>query len=53
MAGIYDRILPSAEDRIPVHILYGAVVTYAEGIFTKAQIRTAINDVIVAPLTTA
>ena len=53
MAGIYDRIQPEAADNVPVHILYAAIVTYSEGIFTKVQIRNAINGTLQSPLTTA
>ena len=53
MAGIYDRILPETDDNVPVHILYAAIVTYSEGIFTKVQIRNAINGILQSPLTSA
>lgn len=45
MSGIYDRI-GVAEDNVPVHFLSNAIVLYSEGIFTKPQILSAINELV-------
>jgi hypothetical protein len=44
MAGLYDRIVPTAGDnRIAVHRLYASLTEYLRGELTIAQIRTAFG----------
>jgi hypothetical protein len=53
MAGIYDRMVPLAEDRVPVHLVTAAITLYAEGDFTKAQCVAGINNTITTALSGA
>lgn len=53
MAGIFDRVGPDIEDNIPTHPLWAAFVLVATGDLTKPQARDLLNDMIVAPLSSA
>lgn len=51
--GIFDRIKPDAEDRLPVHLVTAAVYLAARGVFSDAQILTALNEKLNTPLDAA
>lgn len=51
MAGIYERIKPSAEDRVSSHLLDAAFVFIHSGNFTNQQVANAIDNTIGSPLT--
>jgi hypothetical protein len=53
MAGLWERVNKTADDRIPVHLLDAAMVLYATGTYTRQQIVNAINAQLLTPLTSA
>jgi len=53
MAGLWERIRPDVNDRVETHYIVAAYKGYHSGIFTKAQILTALNNLLETPLTTA
>lgn len=53
MAGIWERIKETADDRLAVHLLEAAIVLHQTNAFTKAQILAGLNAELNTPLTTA
>ena len=53
MSGIYDRIVPSSEDRVSAHLLKAAVMLGSDGVFTDQNIIDKLNERIVTPLDAA
>ena len=53
MAGIWERVNSTAEDRVAAHLLEAAFVFKDLGIFTNQQILDALNSKITTPLTGA
>lgn len=51
MSGIYERIKPTANDRVSSHLLEASYVFKHTGTFTDVQIVNAINTTITAQLT--
>lgn len=51
MAGLYDRI-KAESDNIPVHELGAVLRLYARGDATKAQAKSALEELLTNPLTT-
>jgi hypothetical protein len=53
MAGIYERIKPTAIDRVGSHLIDSAYVFIHTGTFTNQQVLNAINSTVETPLTAA
>ena len=53
MAGLWERIKNTAEERVGVHLLEAGIVLHATNAFTKTQIRDAINTTLTTPLSVA
>ena len=52
MAGLYDRI-NAQNDNINIHFLVAGLKGYGTGAWTRTQVLTSVNSLLVAPLTTA
>jgi hypothetical protein len=50
MAGIFERLKPSAVDRVSAHLLDAAFVFNATGDFTTTQLKNGINGTLASPL---
>lgn len=53
MAGIYERIKSTVDDRVGSHLIDAAYVFVHTGTFTNQQVINAINSTISSPLTAA
>lgn len=53
MAGIWDRIVPAAENRINVHLIKAAIYLGVRGVFSDAQIAAALDTQTPEPLSIA
>lgn len=51
MAGLWERIRPGADDRISVHMLVASLKGYGTAVFTKLQVKNALNGILESPLT--
>lgn len=53
MAGIWDRIVPSSDDRCSVHLLKAAIYCAVRNVFTDAQIAAMLDSRLNTPLSNA
>jgi hypothetical protein len=53
MAGLYERVKGGGTDRINIHLIVAGVKGYAAGIWSRAQILTALNNQVSTSLDTA
>jgi len=53
VSGLYDRITPATESRVPIHYLEAACELYAQGTVTsRAALIQQINGLLSVPLST-
>ena len=50
MAGLYDQIQPTSEEKLSVHLFMAVLVLRAEGAINDSQARTILDDQIGTPL---
>lgn len=50
MAGIWDRIIPSSNDRLAVHLVKAAIYLRGRNVFTSNQILNGLNSQLTTPL---
>lgn len=53
MAGLWERINATADDRLSVHLIDAAMVLHGTDALTKAQVLSMLNARLQAPLTAA
>jgi hypothetical protein len=51
MAGLFDRV--NSSDNVNIHYVVAGIKGYGTGIWTRAQVLSGVNSLLVSPLGTA